>query len=116
MTSLVPFETIITVRDGKRVEIQPGGAADFAPAEAERLLAAGTARLANSGDAPAAVSPAQSGTAVLAATRKRDTVADMSKAIEAGMVAAINAARSGDAPVKAAKAAKTKTADGDEDL
>jgi hypothetical protein len=116
MTLLVPFETITTVRDGKRLVVPPGAAFDFAADEAEHLLSTGIARLANNADQSSNPEPALVGSAVLAATRKKTVdPAEVGREIGAGIAEAL-AAKDGKTAAKTPKGAPKPAASSDDDL
>ena len=111
--NLVPINSIIVVRGGKRVTPEIGKAFDFTDDEAKHLLAQGVARLANSADPNGDAVAAPTGEQALAAGRSNVmNPADIARAAAEGVAAALK----GEAPpaAKPAKAKASKAEDGDD--
>lgn len=121
MPALVPLESIITVRGGKRVSIPVGKSFDFTTAETTHLLATGVARLANSADQKGDPDAMPLGSSVIAATRKRSAdPADIARQIGDSIAAALAPK---EAPAKGGSGKKAAAVEGaaaeankDEDL
>lgn len=107
---LVPLNSIIVVRDGKRITPALNAAFEFTKEEAEHLLAAGVARIAHSGDPAGTADPAMTGDLAMAASKRNQLTADdVAKAAAAAAAAAVAAAQTGQPTPEAAKAAGKAT-------
>lgn len=110
---LVPINSVIVVRGGKRVTPEIDKAFEFPEDEAKNLLAAGVARIANNADIDGEVVAAATGEQAIAAMKQNAmSPADIARAAAEGVAAALSGGPMPDAAKT--KKAKAKAEDGDD--